>query len=211
MEDYIEDDFIEEEERSSNRRPFLLAVGALVTLFILMGICTAVFLVQNRAAQDQATERAAIETRNAETLAANAATAVAATAVAEAAPTNTPVPTEAPTQTAEPATPTSTPVVEETTDAEAVIGTDEGTADGEASDGDGTTGENSETENAEATNNDDDSAAAATPISSLNETGSSDGTSEALPQTGFDTWGIVLAALGLIGLLIFARRLRTSS
>ena len=36
MEDYIEDDFIEE-GGSSNRRPFLIAVGVLVTLFILMG------------------------------------------------------------------------------------------------------------------------------------------------------------------------------
>ena len=55
-----------------------------------------------------------------------------------------------------------------------------------------------------------DEDATPTPISALSETGDgSDG--EALPQTGLDTWGVILVAFGLIGLFVFARRLRTTS
>lgn len=97
---YLDEDFLEE---SSNRRRFLMAAGVLVTLFTLMSTCTAFFLVNNRAAEEQAQESAAIETRNAETLAANAATAIAATeAAAVIQPTNTVPPTVAPTNTPAP-------------------------------------------------------------------------------------------------------------
>ena len=221
QEDYIEEDFVEEES-SSSRRPFFVAVGVLITLFILMGICTAVFLVQNRTAQDHEEQASVIETRNAETLASNAATAVAATETAAAVPTNTPIPTDAPTNTPEPptATPTSTPVVEESV--EAVIGTDDNAnEDGEMTATDGeTTDETSETaedmdgetteaaESVEGSTSETDSGATITDGSTAGEsTESADGT---LPQTGFDTWGIIVAGLGLVGLLIFARRLRTS-
>jgi hypothetical protein len=208
QDDYIEEDFLEE-ENSSNRRPFLMAVGVLVTLFILMGACTAFFLVTNRAAQDRDVEVAAIETRNAETEASNAATAIAATDTAALLPTNTPVPTKAPTETPAPATltPTSTPVVDDTIDQEAIIET------GNDNSVDGTETDVSANENANENVTGDgtvvDGEASPTPISALSETG--DGSNgEALPQTGLDTWGVVLAAFVLVGLLIFARRLRTT-
>ena len=151
QDDYIEEDFLEEEE-SSNRRPFLMAVGVLVTLFILMGICTAVFLVNNRAAQERDEEIAAIETRNAETEASNAATAIAATETAAAIPSETPVPTEAPTDTPAPVTetptPTNTAVVEDVTDEEAII--DAGEDEDGVGDGTGTPdAETDETDGAE--------------------------------------------------------------
>ncbi|GJM42942.1 MAG: hypothetical protein DHS20C20_32240 [Ardenticatenaceae bacterium] len=209
QDDYIEEDFLEE-ENSSNRRPFLMAVGVLVTLFILMGACTAIFLVSNRTAQDRDAEVAAIETRNAETLDANAATAIAATDTAASAPTDTPVPTTSPTETSAPATPTptNTPVVDNTTDEGATIETenDNDAVDDDA-ESDGSANENdSENSTDESTTVNDD--ASPTPISALSET--SDGSNEeALPQTGLDSWGIVLAAFVLVGLLIFARRLRT--
>ncbi len=215
QDDYIEEDFLEE-ENSSNRRPFLMAVGVLVTLFILMGVCTAFFLINNRAAEDRAEEVAAIETRNAETEASNIATSVAATDTAAAIPTEPPEPTGTPTATSAPATetptPTNTPVVEDTTDEEAVIGAGDGEADeGEETDAaaDETDGTGAEEDGA-AEGDTADEDATPTPISALSETG--DGSNgEALPQTGLDTWGVVLAAFVLVGLLLFARRLRTMS
>lgn len=204
QDDYIEEDFLEE-GNSSNRRPFLMAVGVLVTLFILMGACTAFFLVSNRAAQDRDVEVAAIETRNAETEASNAATAIAATDTAALLPTNTPVSTKAPTETPAPATPTptSTPVVDETIDEAAVI---EAANDNSVA---GTETDVSANENVTGDGTVVDGAASPTPISALSETGDGS-TGDALPQTGLDTWGVVLAAFVLVGLLIFARRLRTT-
>jgi hypothetical protein len=213
QDDYIEEDFLEE-ENSSNRRPFLMAVGVLATLFILMGLCTAFFLINNRAAEDRNAEVAAIETRNAETEASNAATAIAATETAVAIPTEPPIPTEAPTDTPAPATltPTSTPVVEDTTDEEAVIGTGDGDGDDEGEETDPAAEGTDETD-AEAGSGDGDEVdedATPTPISALSETG--DGSNgEALPQTGLDTWGVILVAFVLVGLFVFARRLRTTS
>jgi len=206
QEDYIEEDFLEE-GNSSNRRPFLMAVGVLVTLFILMGACTAFFLVNNRAAEDRAGEVAAIETRNAETEASNIATSVAATDTAAAIPTETLVPTGTPTETPAPVTetptPTNTAVVDDTTDEEAVIeiegGEETDTADTETD----TTG----TDDGSAVGGTADEDTTPTPISALSETG--DG--QALPQTGLDTWSVVLAAFVLVGVLVFVRRLRTMS
>lgn len=208
QDDYIEEDFLEE-ENSSNRRPFLMAVGVLVTLFILMGACTAFFLINNRAAEDRAEEVAAIETRNAETEASNIATSVAATDTAAAIPTDPPVPTGTPTGTPAPATetptPTNTPVVEDTTDEEAVIEIEDG--DGVTENGDGTDAAADETDGSSDGDVADEDATP-TPISALSETG--DGSNgDALPQTGLDTWGVVLAAFVLVGLFVFARRLRT--
>ena len=208
QDDYIEEDFLEE-ENSSNRRPFLMAVGVLVTLFILMGVCTAFFLINNRAAEDRAAEVSAIETRNAETEASNIATSVAATDTAAAMPTDPPVPTGTPTGTPAPATetptPTNTPVVDDTTDEEAVIEIEDG--DGVTEDGDGTDAAAGETDGSSDGDVADEDATP-TPISALSETG--DGSNgDALPQTGLDTWGVVLAAFVLVGLFVFARRLRT--
>ena len=205
QEEYIEDDFLEE-ERSSNRRQFLIGVGVLVSLFILMGACTAFFLVNNRAAESRAAESAVIETRNAETLASNSATAAAATDVAAAAPTNTPEPTAVSTETAEPntPTPTNTPVVDAEAEVEADAANDN--TNEAAEDITGTPGSENGTDGTKDDGSADD--ATPTPLSALSETG--DGSGDALPQTGLDTWGIVVAAFVLVGLFIFARRLRTT-
>jgi len=40
--------------------------------------------------------------------------------------------------------------------------------------------------------------------------GAEDGSGDALPQTGLDTWSVLVVAFVLVGLLIFARRLRTA-
>lgn len=217
QDDYIEEEYLEEES-SSNRRPFLVAVGVLVTLFILMGACTAIFLVNNRAAEDRAQQTAAIETRNAETLAANAATAIAATEAAAAAqPTTTTEPTVAPTSTPEPPTPTptNTPVVD-AGEAEGGIDTPEGgveaegtvPAEGEGEVVDGTAVIDPGATITEGEEGQETAQATATPISALGETGS--GTGDALPQTGLDTWSVLVVAFVLVGLVFFARRWRTS-
>lgn len=212
MEDYIEDEFLEE-ENSSSRRPFLIAVGVLVSLFILMGACTAFFLVNNRAAQRNE-QVAAIETRNAETEASNVATRIALTETAAAMPTDTPEPTAAPTDTPQPntPTPTNTPVIEKTD--EDTIGTvDDGSTDAANSNGDpeDSTDAAGGEDNSNAAEDGDgkgDENATPTPISAASETG--DGSSDTLPQTGLDSWGVIVAAFVLIGLLIFARRLRAA-
>ncbi|VAW31543.1 hypothetical protein MNBD_CHLOROFLEXI01-4289, partial [hydrothermal vent metagenome] len=185
QEDFIEDDFVDE-EGSSNRRPFLIAAGVLVSSLILMGVCTAFFLLTGRAAErnDQV---AAIETRNAEVETSNDETRVALrvslTETAEAMPTNTPEPTAAPTETPAPntPTPTSTPVIEDKNG--------EITVDGSGEDGEGTAEDNGDTAAADdeengdgTTGSKDDGDAAATPISALNETGN--GSNDALPETG---------------------------
>lgn len=219
QEDYIEEDFLEEES-SSNRRPFLMAVGVLVSLFILMGACTAFFLVRNRAAVDRAAEVAVRETRNAETLASNSATAIAATDTAAAIPTNTTEPTAAPTETPAPPTPvpTNTPVVDNVDEEEALAELEnDNAADNEAEsteNGEDTAVSDGETDTTNGGKGTDDGSTAdgdatPTPISALSETG--DNTGDALPQTGLDTWGVVVTAFVLVGLLIFARRLRTAS
>lgn len=214
QDDYIEEEYLEEES-SSNRRPFLIAVGVLVTLFILMGACTAIFLVNNRAADDRAQQTAAIETRNADTLAANAATAIAATEAAAAIiPTNTSEPTVAPTSTPEPPTPTptNTPVVEgsgvgdvtETPEA-GVEAEGTVTAEGEViGDGTAVSDDDATATAAMSEASDGTTEATATPISAVV------GTDDSLPQTGLDTWSVLLVAVVLVGLLFFARRLRTS-
>jgi hypothetical protein len=98
-------------------------------------------------------------------------------------------------------------VVEDVTDEEAIIdtgngenGEDTGTPDAET---DETDVEDNGTDGDEV-----DEDATPTPISALSETG--DGSNgEALPQTGLDTWGVVLVDFVLVGLFVFARRLRT--
>lgn len=210
MEDYIEDDFLEE-ENSSSRRPFLIAVGVLVSLFILMGACTAFFLVNNRAAQRNE-QVAAIETRNAETEASNVATRVSLTETAAAMPTDTPEPTAAPTDTPQPntPTPTNTPVIDDKANDNTIGTVDDGTTEVINSNEDASNGSDAagEEDNSNAADGKDDENATPTPISALSETG--DGSGDALPQTGLDSWGVIVAAFVLIGLLIFARRLRAA-
>ena len=206
------EDFIYEEEvesgDSSNRRSFLTAVGVLVTIFILAAVCSAALLInRGRNGGDNdgpSAEVAAIETQNAVIAVTNAAVTqtIEAMETEAAMPTETPVPpptnTPRPTNTPQP---TDTPVVQQAEDDADATATAVALAETDgASDGSDTEGENTPT-----------------PIAALNggdgTSGSGDSTSggdDTLPQTGIETWGILVAAFGLIAALVAARRLRTS-
>ncbi|MFQ5401393.1 MAG: hypothetical protein ACE5E7_17565 [Anaerolineae bacterium] len=185
-----EDFFIEEGEDAESRRPFLIAVGVLISVFILASLCSVGVLISRRPAGGQAEQVAAIETKNAIIAVTNAAVTLTVEAMeTEAArPTETPTlpPTSTPTQppTATPI-PTETPVVrpapEETATLDASIGGTNGAA---AAGGD---------------------AAAAG-----GETANSAASAEALPETGLGTWGAIVAAFLLILIVVGARRLRSS-
>lgn len=148
MEDeFIEDDFLEEDEgSSSSSRPFLVAVGALVTVFILAAVCTfGILMTRNRSAGNSA-EVAAIETQNAITIVTNTAVAqfIAETETAQAMPTETPELPPTNTSTPPPATEvpdaTETPVIDSAEGESAAGGDGDGAADG-SSDGAGEAGE----------------------------------------------------------------------
>jgi hypothetical protein len=196
MEENMTEDFIieEESESPSNRRPFLIAVGALLAIFVLSVICSASILLARNGGGDANTEQiAARETENAIVAVTNeAVTATIAAMETEAArptdtpaapPTNTPAPTNTP-------LPTNTPVVRQAEEAAsqteeaataAAEGTDEGTAVADAG------------------------VSTPTPIAAL---GGTNGGDDSLPETGIETWGIFMAALALVIILFSARRLR---
>ncbi len=194
----MSEDFIIEEEGSvgtSNRRPFLIAVGVLSVTLILAAICAGSVLLRGNGDGGNGNE-AAVQTRIAE----NEMIAVTNTAVAitieamtveamtrEAMPTETLVPTNTPPPTATPV-PTNTPVVaqaEETEEPEI-----SGTSEFVVGDGDSTP----------------------TPIALAGGSGgASGGSGGTLPDTGFESlWAPLLAALVLLGLVFGARRLRSS-
>lgn len=188
----MSDDFIYEEEvdsaGSSNRRPFLVAVGVLLTIFVLAVICSATLLLtRDDGSGGNAEEIAAIETQNAVIAVTNAAVTqtIAAMETEAARPTETPPPP--PTNTPRPTNtplPTDTPVVQAAEEDEAtatpdILATGTAAADSEAN--------------------------TPTPIAALNGSSGGDG---ALPQTGIETWGVLVAAFVLIGAFIGARRLR---
>lgn len=187
-EEYI----IEEEE--PNRRPFLIAVAALTTIFILASVCGLAFLLSNRSAAERQQEIAAIETQNAIIAVTNQAVTltIAALETEAAQPTATSTPTPEPTATStftpEPdtPTPTDTPVTAtgeaDATSAVEIDGTAVTVTPGVAE--------------------------TATPVTGA--IGTIDGDDTALPQTGIDTWSAVLIALALIGTVFVARRLRSS-
>ncbi|MCB9421033.1 MAG: hypothetical protein H6667_14620 [Ardenticatenaceae bacterium] len=188
------EDFIYEEETGSggspNRRPFLTAVGILVTIFVLAVICSATLLLtrDKGSGSDNAEQIAAIETQNAVIAVTNAAVTqtIAAMETEAARPTNTPQPP--PTNTPRPTNtplPTNTPVVQQAEEEPTITATADlsGTSTFSGSSSDNTP----------------------TPIAALNNGGSN---SDALPQTGIETWGILVAAFGLIAVLVAARRLR---
>lgn len=204
----MEEDFIEEnaDEGGSSRRPFLVAVGVLLTIFVLAAACSSVMLLTRGDDQPEVDPEAvaAIYTRNAETAATNTAVAmtIAAMETEAARPTDTPEPPTA-TNTATPpptetTAPTNTPVIAKETEK--------------------ATSETLETIIAEATTEN-----TPTPIAvSENNTGSSDNGGStsgntggvnngegSLPQTGIDTWGAVVVAALLIVVLFAARRLRS--
>lgn len=183
------EDFIIEEEGTSatNRRPFLIAVGILLTILILAMICSATLLLRRGGQNGNGDAVAAIETKNAEVLAANAAVTqtIAARETEDARPTNTPVApaTNTPRPTSTPQ-PTNTPVVAQAGDDEPTTTPDvPGTATAVAA---GETEDNTPT-----------------PIAAL---GGGDGT---LPQTGIETWGALVAAFVLMTVFLVARRLRS--
>lgn len=223
----MSDDFIiEEEEQASGNRPFLIAAGALLTVFILAAACTGILLINRDGGENPATAEAIAvrETENAVILATNAAVTetVAAMETEEAQPTETPQPTA--TNTPEPtetAAPTNTPVVagegdtaesgvEGADDAEAeatanVSGTSVFDEEADAEDGEGSGADGAEGAAGEDGDGEDGSESTPTPIPA-------EGTAEedALPETGINTWGAIVAAMALIGVLMMARRLRTA-
>ncbi len=196
----MSEDFIIEEEGSeetSNRRPFLIAVGVLTITLILAAICAGSALLGGNG-DGGGDNDAAVQTRIAE----NEMIAVTNTAVAvaiesmtveamtrEAMPTETLVPTNTPQPSATPI-PTNTPVVaqaEETTEPE-IEGTTEFATGGENT---------------------------PTPIAlaggSTGGTGTTGGDTGTLPDTGFESiWIPLLVAVVLIGIFMTARRLRSS-
>ncbi len=190
----MEEDFIIEEggETPSNRRPFLIAVGVLLSILVISVICSVSVLNARNNGENggNAEEIAAIETQNAITELANQSVTqtIIAMETEEARPTETPPPpatnTPAPTNTLRP---TNTPVIRPADDAD-------GTATPELEDGADSSAETG--------------ADTPTPVAPLGgANGGSD--DEALPQTGIGTWSALVAALGLIAVLIAARRLRT--
>ena len=188
------EEFIIEEEEP-NRRPFLIAVAALTTIFILAAICGLAFLLSGRSAAERASEVAAIETQNAIIAVTNQAVTqtIAALETEAALPTETPEPdTPTPTATPEPdtPTPTATPVI------------DAGEAEATAEE---TTAPEVDGTSAVVTPAVDE-----TPTPITGATGTIDGDDTALPETGIDTWSAVLIALALIGTVFVARRLRSS-
>ena len=55
----MSDDFIiEEEEQANGNRPFLIAAGALLTVFILAAACTGILLINRNGGEDPATAEA---------------------------------------------------------------------------------------------------------------------------------------------------------
>ncbi|MCP4426209.1 MAG: LPXTG cell wall anchor domain-containing protein [Chloroflexi bacterium] len=186
-----EDFIIEEEsgEDSPSRRPFLIAVGILLTILILAIICSAATLsIRNNRGRSNgnAEQIAARETENAAILANNEAVTatIAAMETEQALPTETPTApaTNTPTPTNTPR-PTNTPVVRPSGDDEVTE-----TPEPSSADADGT-------------------ADTPTPIAPLSGTnGGSD--DDALPQTGIETWGALVAGLALVAILFAARRLR---
>lgn len=182
-EEFILEDDVSED--SSNRRPFLIAAGALAIVGILAIGCIAIALTR-RGSSGNVQEIAAIETQNAIIAVTNEAVTrtIEAMQTEAARPTDTPVFT--PTSTATPIPtntprPTDTPVVQQ--------------AEEETPDLSGTTffagaiGD-----------------ATPTPIGALG----SGATDSSLPQTGIGTWAASVAALFLLGVLVVARRLRSS-
>jgi LPXTG-motif cell wall-anchored protein len=189
------EDFIYEEETdrggSSNRRPFLTAVGILLTIFVLAVICSATLLfTRGNGDSGEAEQIAAIETQNAVIAVTNAAVTqtIAAMETEAARPTNTPQPP--PTNTPRPTNtplPTNTPVVQQAEEEPTATPTTD--LSGTSIFSGGAAGNTP------------------TPIAALS---GGSGTSDSLPQTGIETWGILLAAFGLIAALVAARRLRGS-
>ncbi|MFO7683859.1 MAG: hypothetical protein R6X34_27835 [Chloroflexota bacterium] len=193
----MEDDYIIEEEstvvqRSSNR-PFLTAVGILLFIFILAGGCAAVSLMNRGGGNEQAAQATSIAATNEAILAANAQVTqtIAAMETEAARPTDTPTPPP-PTFTPVPS-PTNTPIPTNTPVVVDVVEETEGEAAG--------------TPNVSGTSVFEPGADGSTPTPIPVVSG---GDSGSLPDTGFELWAIILAAVVLVGILVMARRMRSA-
>lgn len=199
-----------EDEASRDNSPFYKAAGLLVVIFLLSLICGGISYATRGSGDEtasdpntssqQSEEIAAIETQNAVVAVTNAAvtqtiiameTEAATTPTPAIPPTNTPV--LEPTNTL---VPTATPLFQETTPNPDGDGGDN--ADG--SDGTGDSGN-------DAGSSVGDGVSTPTPIPGLGS-GSGDSGSGTLPETGIGAWVAALAALGLIGLFMGARKMR---
>ena len=196
MSEEFSDDFVTEEEDTANRS-FLIAAGSLIGVFILLSACLLAYVLMQRG--DVQDEVALIEAQNATTEAQNALVtqtvealetqqalveieADRATAEAESLMATLTVEAMETIEAQPTETPTPTEVVQQPspTETNTPIPT---LVLGGGGEGDGT-------------------GALATPITP--------GAGETLPQTGISVWGIAVAGLALVAVLIIARRLRTS-
>jgi LPXTG-motif cell wall-anchored protein len=218
MEDNMtEEDFIiENETDGSSRRPFLMIVAVLSTIFILAVACSFIYIfangsVTNSARDDEVATRIALnETRTMENATVTAAIIASNTAVAQvnasstalAQATETPEPTEAVSNTPSPIPDTATPeetavVVVKETETPNVSGTSAiESADEDSS--------NTSEKTAESNTSTSETNETATPIPAT----SNNSDNAALPQTGINTWGTLIAGFLLIAILVAARRLR---
>lgn len=191
-----------EGEASRDNSPFYKAAGLLILIFLLSLLCGGISYATRGGGGDetasgsdgnseQSAEIAAIETQNAVVAVTNAAvtqtiiameTEAATTPTPAIPPTNTPMPE--PTETA---VPTTTPLFQEATP--------DPNGDGTGDNGDGT-GDNGDGVNTP------------TPIPGLSSGSGNSGSGGTLPQTGIGAWVVALAALGLIGLFMGARKMR---
>jgi cobalamin biosynthesis Mg chelatase CobN len=217
--DYSEDFVIEEaEDGGGSSRPFLIAAGALIGVFIILAGCLLSYVLIQRRGDSNAAEVARIESINATTEANNqiveqtrqAIDEQQALAQEQAQATAEAIATADAVAAAElPAT--STPEVQEATaaDAQATSEAETAAATAEAA-----------TAEAEAAAASADATATAEAMAAAEAAGNSNSdvsgvtggdTSTALPETGVEVWLIAAAAMGLIALLYIARRLRTIS
>jgi cytoskeletal protein RodZ len=184
-----------EEQSSGGSGPFFTAVAVLVAIFILAVGAAAVILMTRDGGSSNvdAAQATSIAATNESILAQNARVTetIAAMETEAARPTDTPTPPP-PTFTPEPS-PTNTP---RPTNTPVVADVDEET-EGEAADG---------TPNVSGTSVFEDSTEDSTPTPIPVVGGSND--TDALPDTGFELWAIVLAGIVLVGILAAARRMR---
>jgi cytoskeletal protein RodZ len=198
VEEFVDDEFIEEEEGSSSRAVALAAAG-LIGLFVLILLGTLVLSYVRRG--EQRGQVAQIEAANATTEAYNllVTQTVAAMETEAARPTETPTPT--PTEIPPTATPTFTPQPTDTPVVQAPA-EDEESADQLAA------AEHTPTP-----------VLAGTAIFAAGQVGATPTplglaapaqTPSTLPQTGLQTTGAILAALAFLTLAFAARRLRAA-
>jgi len=207
--DQVPDDGGSDDEGSRDNSPFYKAAGLLVFIFLISLLCGGISYA-TRGGNDNTTdsdknseqseEIAAIETQNAVVAVTNAAVTQTIIAMETEAAT-TPTPAIPPTNTPalEPTNtiiPTATPLFQETTPDPNGDGSDN--ANGGDNTGDNG-GDNSSSVG--------DGVSTPTPIPGLGS-GSGNNGSGTLPETGIGAWVAALAALGLIGLFMGARKMR---